>query len=111
MNICILLQVMMDCRVLKKMKRFITANVIANKTFVLLVLIGLVSIALMAASAQAAPSEAYLMAHFTGESANGEQIYLAAISPLDGYDKPRIYYATTTDFVNLSALAESWLVD
>ena len=30
-------------------------------------------------------------------------VYWATISPLDGYDKPRIYYATTTDFVNFSA--------
>ena len=36
--------------------------------------------------------------------ANGNYVvYWATISPLDGYDKARIYYATTTDFVNFSA--------
>jgi hypothetical protein len=37
------------------------------------------------------------------DEANGNYVvYWATISPLDGYDKPRIYYATTTDFVTFS---------
>ena len=49
-----------------------------KKVFVLLVLIGAISVAQFSASAYAQPYDAYLMAHFTGESSNyGEQIYFA----------------------------------
>lgn len=78
MNSCrlvVLLHVVLNC--IKKTKRFINVNIAANKVFALLFLIGIVSIAQIAASAQAEPYNAYLMAHFTGESSTGEQIYFA----------------------------------
>ncbi len=63
--------------VMEKMKRFMASHVVGKKVFVLFMICA-VSIAYFPASAQAAPYDGYLMAHFTGESSNyGEQIYFA----------------------------------
>jgi hypothetical protein len=64
--------------VMKTKGPFIDSKRVIKNVFVLLVLTGAVSMVLVPARAQAGPYDAYLMAHFTGESSNyGEQIYFA----------------------------------
>jgi len=61
----------------KKIKRCVDSNRAMEKVLVFMVLFGALIIAQVPASIQAETYDGYLMAHFTGESSTGEQIYFA----------------------------------
>lgn len=62
---------------IEKVKRCVDSNRVIEQVLVFLVLFVAPNIAQVHASAQAEPNDGYLMAHFTGEDATGEQIYFA----------------------------------